>query len=151
MSIIYNKIYVLNERKYKEIIFFLKNVEILYPDLRKWFDEKVVFGLMNKKRIIYTVENEINEIIGILILKNDIEKKICTLYVNEKYRGLNIGNTLFLISFIELKDKFPVFSVSSEVIQYYNVFIEKYKFVLYKVYKDCYKKGNDEYVYNGYL
>ena len=62
-----------------------------YPDYKEWFFKKQLDGVLNGERNILFVRNPLNskEIIAVASLKKSKnEKKICTLYVKDKYRNM---------------------------------------------------------------
>ena len=67
-----------------------------YPGYKEWFFEKQVNGCYTPNRNIIFIRTNTDEIVGFSCLKKDEEeKKICTLYVDSKYRNHGIGNLLF--------------------------------------------------------
>ena len=103
-----------------------------YPNFHSWFN-KISPKIGTKQRIVYLVFETFKtekKIIGIMILKNtNMEKKICSIYVSEKYRNKGIGKQLFEIAFKELGTRLPVISLPEK--NYNNEFkalLDKYKF-----------------------
>ena len=89
-----------------------------YPGFSEWYDSKIV-PQINKTREIFLVSNH-SEFCGAVILKNDTEKKVCTLFVRENERFNHIGLDLIRIASEELQTyKLPI-TVSSEAIEVFN-------------------------------
>lgn len=61
-----------------------------YPDYENWFRYKHIPGVINGERdtilAIYS-----NKIIGVCNIKKKDEKKICTLYIDYKFRRKDLG------------------------------------------------------------
>lgn len=73
-----------------------------YPNYKEWYYSKQLPGIINDERNIIFVRNTKNndEIIAVSFLKRNIEeRKICTLYVLDKYQGFGIGTLLIDKSF----------------------------------------------------
>ena len=145
---------------------FLRDLEKSYPNFSNWYHGKVVPELRNKsyEREIIIVSSEIEnkveditpkkkyELTGIAILKKTrTEKKICAFRIHEDYRAQGIGKELFEQCFKFLDTREPVITISSDRIDIFRSFIEKYNFTEKERLKDYYIEGSTEYVYNGYL
>lgn len=138
-------------KKIGEILAFLKKD---YPDFFAWYNNKVVPGLNVEQRQIYiaTPENRIDEIAGVIILKDDgFEKKICTLYVFEKYRRQGVGSMFIELAINILGTKLPMITVSDSNKEEFVDLLDKYGFEYYQEYPSYYKNDISEHSYNGYL
>lgn len=121
-----------------------------YSNFNKWYYDAVVPGLASGERLIYTVTDGGN-IVAVLILKNAVEKKICTLRVAEDYRNRGIATELLKIACRELQCSIPLITVSSYHIAEFESLLKKNGFVLYAEYPSYYKQGISEYAFNGPL
>ena len=121
-----------------------------YSNFHTWFN-KISQKIGSKQRIVYLVFETFKtekKIIGIMILKNtNMEKKICSIYVSEKYRNKGIGKQLFEIAFKELGTRLPVISLPEK--NYNNEFkalLDKYKFRFTR--KENFNNRRCEYYFN---
>ena len=137
----------------------LIDLEKIYPNFDKWFHDKVVRNIENKKNknreIIFSItggNKNKYEISGIAILKNDQnEKKICTFRVHENYRNMGIGTKLFEESFDYLGTNTPIITISEKNLDQFEYHIDKYNFLLVQELNGYYSNGVTEYVFNGEL
>ena len=66
-----------------------------YPGYKEWFYNKQIKGCLTPNRNIIFVKNKKGKIIALSCLKKDEkERKICTLFVSDKYRKHGIGSLL---------------------------------------------------------
>ena len=126
----------------------LINLRNCYPQFGKWYDSKILPNLNNDSRRIFLATNN-GEFSGALILKKtNEEKKICTLFDNEKNRHKNLGLDFLRIASEELETyKLPI-TISDEAKSYFfnsNSFNFQTKYVK----ENLYKKNMKEYI--GYI
>lgn len=134
----------------KSVLFELQDVKNYYPNFLQWYYLKVLPQISTGKReIVLYIYN--SDICGIEILKNDDEKKICTLKVNANYRKHGIGKKLFETSFEILQTDNPIITVSDSKIFQFRRVLNDYSFQLTQVCNDRYIKGKSELVFNGML
>ena len=121
-----------------------------YPIHKEWFYNKFVKELDGIKReIIYYEKNNI--IYGVVFLKNsEKEKKICTIYVDEKYRNQGVGTRLIKESIKFLGTKTPFITMPDYKEKCFIKIIEKYNWQKTQVIDSYYSK-NIELVFNGFL
>ena len=91
---------ILSKEEFMELsnrIFQINSDSNDYPKYKEWYFKKQLPGIITNERNILFVrapENS-NEIIAVACLKkNSEERKICTLYVCEKYRNQGIATKL---------------------------------------------------------
>lgn len=121
-----------------------------YPKHKEWFYKKFAKELDGVKREIIYYENE-SIIYGVIFLKNTREeKKICTLYVNEKYRKQSVGTRLILESIKFLGTTTPLITMPDYKEKCFKKIIEKYKWEKTQEIENCYSTNN-ELVFNGLL
>lgn len=81
-----------------------------YPEYYKWFFSKNIPRVINGSGdIIFYLDGL--EVVGISILKNDDEKKLCTFMVNPEYRKMGHSKLLLEDSFEYLKTEKPVITI----------------------------------------
>lgn len=127
-----------------------KVLEKDYPIHKEWFYDKFVKELDGIKReIIYYEKNNI--IYGVVFLKNsEEEKKICTIYVDEKYRKQGVGTSLIKESMKFLGTQTPFITMPDYKEKCFLKIIEKYNWKKTQVI-DSYYSNNRELVFNGFL
>ena len=93
-----------------------------YPNYEQWFLEKVIPGLITKKRnIIIAYKN--NKIVGYANLKNENEKVISNLYVKPGFDQKRIWNSIIDESINWLETYNPKIIISNEYVGYYMSYI----------------------------
>lgn len=134
-----NKVYTLTDSLRK-----------IYPDYTNWYFSKVIPGIIagNREIIICTIDKNVA---GVLILKNTpSEKKICTLYVTEKFQNLGVGEKLLKKAFSILGTNTPLFSVSESKFEEFKNLIFKLGWSRTQTLPvGFYNENYEEFVYNG--
>lgn len=128
----------------------LSDLEYEYPFFTKWL-EKVFYEMANsdKRKIIVCSGDNLFDIWGLSIIKNDEEeKKICTLRVMPNYQRRGIGTILLQKSLDLLGDSKPLLTVSEKYIDSFRPFLKKNGFVLKNKVKSLYQNGRFEYFFN---
>lgn len=141
---LYNKAYLNN------IFNYLSKLENEYPNFDKWFHHKVIPGIKVGLREILIAEIN-GEIAGLAIIKDEEEKKICTLRVSPEYRRMGIGSHLLDLSMEELHTNKPLITVSEIHIEEFKKLLFSKSFRTTEIHVDKYKKGVSEIVFNGHL
>ena len=123
-----------------------------YPGYKEWFFEKQVNGCYTPNRNIIFVRTNTDEIVGFSCLKKDEEeKKICTLYVDSKYRNHGVGSLLFEESMKYLETTKPLATFTEDKLPIFEAIIKKYDWCLTEIVDGIYNKGVKELCYNGKL
>lgn len=122
----------------------------LYPDYTKWYFCKVIPEVMegNREILICTIDKSVA---GILILKNQAtEKKICTLFIVEKFQKLGVAEKLVRKACNLLGTKTPLFTVSSSNFNEFKNLILKFEWERTQTLPiGFYNLEYEEFVYNG--
>lgn len=120
-----------------------------YPNHTKWyFTKQLPETLHSDRRNILFVKDK-GEIIGVVnLLNNDEEKKICSLYVKEEYRGQGIGSMLVEEAIKWLGTRYPIISLVEGRYGIYKPLLEKYNWKLTRVIDGYYKEGVVELFFN---
>lgn len=126
----------------------LMNLRKCYPQFSEWYDSKILPNLNNDARRIFLATNN-GEFSGALILKRtDEEKKVCTLFVNEKNRHKNLGLDFLRIASEELETyKLPI-TISDEAKSYFFN-SNSFNFQTKDVKESLYTENMKEYI--GYI
>lgn len=129
----------------------------LYPKSRKWLFDKVIPDVNSRKRkIIFIMDGTKTIKKGCLIIKDyQDEKKICTIWVNNKFKDEydDIIRVLINKAITELKVDMPLVTLSGKC-KYFEIYDKAFKdygFLVLDVKNDYYIKGIKEYCYNGVL
>lgn len=129
----------------------------LYPKSRKWLFDKVIPDVNSRKRkIIFLMDDTKTIKKGCLIIKDyQDEKKICTIWVNNKFKDEydDIIRVLINKAITELKVDMPLVTLSGKC-KYFEIYDKAFKdygFLVLDVKDDYYIKGIKEYCYNGVL
>lgn len=126
-----------------------------YPKRKEWFFTKQLPATINSdERNILFVRNpkDDNEIISMACLKRTAEeKKICTLYVSDKYRGLGIGTAIVEESMRWLGTTKPFITLADYKLEMFRPIIKKYGWELTEVVSGLYNDRTQELCFNGTL
>lgn len=125
-----------------------------YPKHRTWYFKKQLPAIFSEKRNILFVRNpeDNNEIIAMACLKRDTEeKKICTLFVSDKCRGLGIGTSIVEKSMEWLQTTKPLVTLADYKLPMFQPIIEKYDWELTEVVEGLYNDRAKELCFNGML
>ena len=126
-----------------------------YPKYKEWyFTKQLPATISGKKRNILFFRNpeNNNEIISMACLKKDEdEKKICTLYVSDKYRGLGIGKAIIEESMKWLETNKPLITLADYKLDMFKPIISKYDWELTEIVSGLYNDRSEELCFNGTL
>ena len=121
-----------------------------YPSHKVWYYANFIGYLLknNKALIIFARNSKNNEIAGVAFINKEIYK-LCTLFVNPKYRRMGIATKLLQISEDSLGKK-PLVTVSEINYPKLKKIFEKNKYILtYKVI-GYYQKNIVEFCFNDF-
>ncbi len=138
-----------------------------YPEFDVWYNSKIVGHIgLDRVLICATINASDNDrvtlfrnalpslgsakiVVGIAILKNTLaEKKICTLRVNEAFRGKGIGSCLIEQAFEELETDKPLMTVPEETLGQFGNLLRRYDFRCNEESVGMYRHGFAEYLFN---
>ena len=116
-----------------------------YPEYYKWFFSKNIPRVINKNgEIIFYLDGF--EIVGISVLKNDLEKKLCTFMVNPEYRKKGYSKLLLEDSFEYLKTEKPIITIPEFRLDEFSSIINAYEWEKSSVINNYFSK---EVEFNG--
>lgn len=148
-----NYIDVVTQELYRTLQDLINN----YKNFESWYFETVVREMSEsngeKREIIVLCfkEEDRLKLAAIAIVKNKIEKKICTFRVLNEFRGCDVAEQLFEECFRYLGDRKPLFTVPESVHKAFLKYIKLYDFELTQKLENHYSENSTEYVYNGKL
>lgn len=149
----YSKLSLIEQAPYQVKCYaFLKIMDRQYPHFDRWYRELFSAGytLKEGREIIFC--EKLNQIAGIIILKNDgIEKKICTLRVATPFQGMGIATDLVKLGIEWLACDKPLITVSSQLKSQYDHLFRYFGFTKEQKNWGYYSVFRSEYAYNGIL
>jgi hypothetical protein len=125
-----------------------------YPKHKEWYFSKQLPAIIEEERNILFVRNpqNPNEIIAMACLKkDDEEKKICTLFVSNKCRGLGIGTLMVEESMKWLETTEPLITIADYKLDMFLPIIKKYNWKLTEIVPGLYNDRSSELCFNGTL
>ena len=133
---------------YDQILNLIKPINDTYPEHTKWFMEKFIPGLQKKERMYIIAQDEDNTLAGCVLIKNtEEEKKICTLFVNPKFRRQGLGKQLMEQTLKELGEH-PLITVSIRNLSQLSRLLEQCGFHLSATKKGVYNSEDTKYYFN---
>ena len=134
---------------YKGIIQLTNSINDTYPSHNDWLQKKFFPGLKYGSRKIVVAYNDLNNPMGVALLKDTPEeKKICCLFVREDCRGLGIGNNLIKKSCAVLKTNKPLITVADTNLSQLQRLLDKNHFTFSYKKKGMYKENDTENYFN---
>lgn len=120
-----------------------------YPTHLDWYWSKVVPNIFNGTRDIFIATIN-QQVAGVILLKKEgTIKKVCTLFVLEKYRRQKIATILLEEAFKYLGTTKPLFSIRDYKLNQFSSIIHKYNWKQTQILSNYYKAGTQEIVFNG--
>lgn len=125
----------------------LKNVSPLYPNFETWLNFTFRRNIANGERSIL-LANDGTNILGIALLKHTPqENKICTFYIPEEFRGMEIGNGLMSESLSILGNNTSTITVADERLNELKPILKSHKFELTDSTTSLYRSGVTEHIF----
>lgn len=125
-----------------------------YPKHNSWFYQKHLPETLQPnsgRDIIFAYDKE-GSFYGTSFVKQDEqEQKICTLFVDEKSRGLGVGTALVEKSMEVLGTTTPMITLADYKLPMFEGLIEKYGWVQTQEITGLYNDRSAELVFNGFL
>ena len=125
-----------------------------YPKHKSWFYQKHLPATLqpNSGRDIIFAHDQDGFLYGTSFVKeDDMEKKICTLFVDENSRGLGVGTALVEKSMEVLGTTKPMITLADYKLPMFEGLIEKYGWVQTQEVTGLYNDKSAELVFNGFL
>lgn len=76
--------------------------EILYPNIEKWLEEKILPGIKKEKRVAYVGLNNEKPVVS-AVLKLGINPKICHLHIDNEIQNQSLGDLFFSMMALDCK------------------------------------------------
>lgn len=129
---------------------FLEESSPLYPDILKWWDRRVMPGIVSGERVCHVASQD-GQLTGVCIGKRHARSaKLCTLRVREGARGYGVGQELLHAALQDLlvggTEKIH-FTISEGILRQCGVFFAPYGFKMLSWSKGRYVSGMDELVF----
>ncbi len=125
-----------------------------YPKYKEWYFYKQLPRIFtpNGEILFVRSEKDANTIIAMACLKKtETEKKICTLYVLDEYRGHHLGTRIIEESMKFLETTKPLITLADYKLPMFQSIIKKYGWELTDVITGLYNDKTKELCYNGLL
>ena len=137
-----------HSKLYQAIFNLTQSLGQNYPDYEKWFKQTFMAGLQKKERLYILAQDSNEQLLGCaLIKKTPQEQKLCTLFVDEKYRRHGIGHKL-LAETIKVLGCRPMISVSDQAMLQIQPLLKEFGFHLSAQKKDVYRPNHIEFYFN---
>lgn len=139
------------EKMIQEVLMLSMIVKNDYPDYKEWYTKVQVPGLYtNERNIIIAHINE--KIVGFVSLKKTpTEKKICTFYVEKRFRKNQIGSKLVEKSIEFLETEQPLITIPMDKLNEFIRIGNKYNWKVTDIIENLYRINNPEVIVNGEL
>ena len=125
-----------------------------YPCYREWFYDVQLAGLCTDERdiLLAHASNDPYNIIGMACLKNTpAERKLCTLVIDNGYRGLGIGGNMVDAAIAKLGTNKPFFTVPDYKLGMFQALINQHAWQLEQRVHGYYNDRHSELCFNGKL
>ena len=143
--------YEIIKRLIDEVLLISMQVKNDYPDYKNWFLNKQVTGLYDNTRNIIVAHID-GKLVGFTSLKKtDSEKKICTFYVEKRFRKNQIGSKLVEKSIEYLETEKPLITIPMDKLNEFIKIGNKYNWKVTDIIENLYRINNPEVIVNGNL
>ena len=122
-----------------------------YPRYKEWYFHKQLPNIYTLSREILFARSDDSDAILAMACLNKEKKKICTLFVTEKYRGQHLGTRMIEESMKFLGTNKPFITFADYKLPMFKPIIDKYNWELTEVVTGLYNDRSKELCYNGYL
>ncbi len=134
-----------------EVLIISMQVKNDYPDYKTWFLTKQVSGLYDNTRNIIIAHID-GKLVGFTSLKKtDTERKICTFYVEKRFRKNQIGSRLVEKSIEFLETEQPLITIPMDKLNEFIRIGNKYNWKVTDIIENLYRINNPEVIVNGEL
>ena len=132
----------------QRVLSFLLPLSNDYPGIDGWFTSKVAPGVVVGSRKILTYERN-GQLVAVGIAKKDpLEKKICTVRVDQSYFGRGLGVRVFADLMNWLDEEQPVLTVSNVKLPSFQRIFDHFGFVPTSATPNLYRLGSTEIGFN---
>ena len=137
-----------HEPLYAQILNLAQTVRPAYPGYDRWFREIFMPGLLRKERMYIVAQDDSGALAGYALIKKTAEeKKICTLFVDPKFRKQGLGQQLMKRTLAVLGPR-PLITVSGRNLPQLAGLLDAFGFQLSAVKKGVYRADDAEYYFN---
>ena len=138
-------------RNEADIFASIGHIEATYPGFDNWLHSKVLPGIRDGSRraMAVIVDHQVQAIA--IAKKTEIERKLCTLWVDPSVRTCGYANELAIDAFDWLGTNTPLFTVPDTRIVEFGTLLSRWGFTLTQVVDGAYRPGCPEFVFNGLL
>ena len=125
-----------------------------YPNHKEWYFHKQLPRIFTPSgEILFARSDEDDSIILAMacLKKNEKEKKICTLYVTDQFRGQHLGTRMIEASMNFLETTKPLITLADYKLPMFQPIIDKYGWELTEIVEGLYNDRAKELCFNGTL
>ncbi|WP_159725924.1 GNAT family N-acetyltransferase [Methylosinus sp. Ce-a6] len=127
----------------------IEHLSVFYPNFESWFWDIVIPGIADGSRLVHPVMRD-DRIVGVVIAKSAThEKKICTVWVEDPFKGRGLGVRLIRLGCNWLKTARPLATVPEERMSELSGILARLGFEQTGKVLSFYRPGKTEYIYNG--
>lgn len=132
-----------------DVLNFLTPISSDYPEIERWYLDKVVPGVRAGTRLFVKIERH-GQLVGLGIAKNENgEKKVCTLRVAPDYVGRGLGYRIMDDMLRWLDEDQPHVTVGAHKLAQFQRLFDHYGFDMTSQQNGLYVPGRTEIGYNG--
>lgn len=119
--------------------------EYMYPNIRKWFQDKVFTGLQSGERVGYVGYLQNKPCIS-AIVKHGVSAKFCHLKIDDVLHKNNIGELVFFLMIFEVYERSERihFTLPESLWEEKKGFFKSFGFSLIGKYPTCYRSSQEE-------
>lgn len=134
-----------------QVLTLSMQVKTEYPEYKNWFLTTQAPGIYDGTRNIIIAHIK-DRIVGFVSLKKTAEeKKICTFYVEKKFRKNKIGTILVEKAIEYLGTEKPLITIPLNKLNEFTRIGEKYNWEISNIKENLYRLNNPEVIVNGEL
>ncbi len=130
------------------MLHFLLPLSPDYPDIERWYHNKVIPGLRAGTRVVLPIERQ-GQLVGVGIAKKELgERKICTVRIAPSHVGRGMGMRIFERLMHWLDDDHPHLTVGAQKLPAFERIFDYYGFALSSAHPGLYVPGAVELAFN---
>ncbi|TBF67906.1 GNAT family N-acetyltransferase [Rhizobium leguminosarum] len=135
---------------HEDVYAALSSVHSIYPGFERWFWGKVIPDLSGGRSIFLDWHG--GDITGVIIAKRSYnERKLCTVWVDERYRDRGIASCLISEACEWLATDHPMITIPRSRLATFAGILRPGRFIQTQALDSYYRHGEAEFVFNGWL
>lgn len=135
---------------HEDVYAALSSVHSIYPGFERWFWGKVIPELSGERSMFLDWHG--GGITGVVIAKRSFnERKLCTVWVDERYRDRGIASSLISEASEWLATDHPMITIPRSRLASFAGVLRSGRFVQTQALDSYYRHDEAEFVFNGWL